>query len=102
MQNHPSWRRRQLLQMLLAIGGGAISAGFAAAAPQPAPLLTRPIPSSGEVLPLIGLGSWITFNVGNDRAARDACAEVMRQFFRGGRTHDRFLAHVWIRAGSHR
>lgn len=45
---------------------------------------TKPIPSSGEVLPVIGLGSWITFNVGGDPAARDACAEVMRAFFAGG------------------
>jgi diketogulonate reductase-like aldo/keto reductase len=38
---------------------------------------------------VIGLGSWITFNVGNDRVARDACAEVMRAFFdAGGRMID--------------
>ena len=50
---------------------------------------TRAIPSSGEALPLVGLGSWITFNVGNDRAARDASAEVMRAFFlAGGRLID--------------
>lgn len=49
----------------------------------------RTIPSSGESLPLVGLGSWVTFNVGNDRAARDACAEVMRNFFlAGGRLID--------------
>ena len=46
--------------------------------------LTRPIPSSGEALPLVGLGSWITFNVGNDREARDSCADVMRAFFAAG------------------
>jgi diketogulonate reductase-like aldo/keto reductase len=33
---------------------------------------------------LVGLGSWITFNVGNDRVARDACTDVMRAFFEGG------------------
>ena len=44
----------------------------------------RPTPSSGEPLPVIGLGSWITFNVGNDRVARDNCAEVMRSFLAGG------------------
>lgn len=50
---------------------------------------TRAIPSSGEAIPLVGLGSWITFNVGNDRAARDASAEVMRNFFlHGGRLID--------------
>jgi len=40
-------------------------------------------------MPLVGLGTWITFNVGNDRVARDACAEVMRAFFaEGGRMID--------------
>ena len=47
-------------------------------------LLTRPIPSSGEQIPVVGLGSWITFNVGNDTAARAQSAEVMRDFFAAG------------------
>ena len=46
--------------------------------------LTRRIPSSGEALPLVGLGSWITFNVGGDAAAREACVEVVRAFFAAG------------------
>ncbi len=45
---------------------------------------TKPIPSTGEQIPLVGLGSWITFNVGNDRVAQDACADVMRAFFEAG------------------
>jgi diketogulonate reductase-like aldo/keto reductase len=54
-----------------------------------APLHMRRIPSSGEALPVMGLGSWITFNVGNDPKARDACAEVVRAFFAaGGRVID--------------
>ena len=60
------------------------AAGAAAAAP-----LTRPIPSSGEALPVVGLGSWITFNVGGDTVAREACVEVLRAFFaEGGRLID--------------
>ncbi|MEZ5740286.1 MAG: aldo/keto reductase [Burkholderiaceae bacterium] len=66
-------------------------AGLAAAAAIPRPasgqapaLLTRPIPSSGELLPVVGLGTWITFNVGNDPVARDACAEVVSAFFEAG------------------
>jgi diketogulonate reductase-like aldo/keto reductase len=40
-------------------------------------------------MPVVGLGSWITFNVGNDRVARDASAEVMRGLFdAGGRMID--------------
>jgi len=50
---------------------------------------TRPVPSTGELLPVVGLGSWITFNVGDDPVARDACAEVMRNFVdAGGRMID--------------
>jgi diketogulonate reductase-like aldo/keto reductase len=48
------------------------------------PVATRSVPSSGEQLPLVGLGSWITFNVGNDAAARRACAEVMAAFAQSG------------------
>ena len=53
----------------------------ARAVPQP---ITRRIPSTGEALPVVGLGSWITFNVGDDRIGQDACAGVMRAFFDGG------------------
>lgn len=49
-----------------------------------APALVRRIPSSGEAIPAVGLGTWITFNVGNDPKARDACAEVVRAFFAAG------------------
>ncbi len=55
-----------------------------AASSDATPLLTRPIPSSGEQLPVVGLGSWITFNVGNDDAARNSSAEVVRAFFAAG------------------
>jgi diketogulonate reductase-like aldo/keto reductase len=51
--------------------------------------LTRPIPSTGEQLPLVGIGSWITFNVGDDAELRNECAAVMGAFFReGGRLID--------------
>ncbi len=55
---------------------------------QDAPI-TRAIPSSGEEIPVIGMGSWITFNVGNDRKLRDERAEVLRVFFaQGGKVID--------------
>jgi diketogulonate reductase-like aldo/keto reductase len=58
-------------------------------APAQPPLITRAVPSTGEALPIVGLGSWITFNVGEDRVARDECADVMRAFFdAGGRMID--------------
>ena len=75
--------RRAFVCSLAALGAG-IACRPLAGATMPDPILTRPIPSSGEALPVVGLGSWITFNVGNDRVARDACAEVMRNFFAAG------------------
>jgi diketogulonate reductase-like aldo/keto reductase len=46
--------------------------------------LTRPIPSSGEPMPVVGLGTWITFNVGDDPVLKVECAAVMSAFFEGG------------------
>ena len=66
----------------------AIAAGWPwladAVSPDTTRVLTRPIPASGEEIPLVGLGSWITFNVGNDETARNGCAEVVRAFFAAG------------------
>ena len=70
--------RRDLLKAL------SVVAWPAAPPAQAQAVTTRAIPSTGEALPLVGLGSWITFNVGRDRVARDACAEVMRAFFAAG------------------
>lgn len=44
----------------------------------------RRIPSSGEEIPAVGLGTWITFNVGNDPVLREECAAVMAAFFDAG------------------
>ena len=44
----------------------------------------RPIPSTGEAMPIVGLGTWITFNVGDDPVLRDECAGVMAAFFEAG------------------
>ena len=83
MQNAPLDRRTFLLAAGAALGVPSTGAA------QPAAPMTRTIPSSGEAMPVLGLGTWITFNVGNDRAARDTSAEVMRAFFAdGGRMID--------------
>jgi diketogulonate reductase-like aldo/keto reductase len=69
-------KRRTLLQWAsLCSAGGALA--------QPGTAM-RAIPSTGEAIPRVGLGTWITFNVGNDPPARARCAEVVRAFFDGG------------------
>ena len=73
-----------------AVLGGLAALPFAGklATAQDAPLI-RAIPSTGEQVPAIGMGSWITFNVGEDQGLRDQRAEVLRAFFdRGGRLID--------------
>ncbi len=80
MANIPDLTRRRLLGTIAAAPLLGSAMGWA----QQVRPATRAIPSSGEAVPLIGLGSWITFNVGHDRVARDARAEVMRAFFQAG------------------
>jgi diketogulonate reductase-like aldo/keto reductase len=81
--NEPLERRRAIGRIVA--GGIAALVAVDPAFPQAGrALITRRIPSSGEELPVVGLGTWITFNVGDDSAARDACAEVMRAFFAAG------------------
>jgi diketogulonate reductase-like aldo/keto reductase len=79
-------RRPSRRSLLCSLAGAsiAVTAWPVTGAAQPGSILTRPIPSTGEALPLVGLGTWITFNVGRDIEARDSCAAVMRAFFEAG------------------
>ena len=47
-------------------------------------MITRPIPSSGEAMPVIGLGTWQAFDVGNNAAARMPLKEVLTRFTGAG------------------
>lgn len=47
-------------------------------------MLTRTIPSSGEPLPVIGLGTSDVFDVGTDEAARAPLAEVLKILLEAG------------------
>ena len=73
--------------------GGAALAATAAVAPLPGRAQSAPfertIPSSGRAIPVVGLGTWITFNVGDDPLLLDESAAVMAAFFEnGGRVID--------------
>ncbi|MGD9509041.1 MAG: aldo/keto reductase, partial [Geminicoccaceae bacterium] len=48
--------------------------------------IMRTVPATGEQMPVIGMGSWITFNVGDDEERRAQRAEVLRAFFACGGT----------------
>ena len=54
-----------------------------------APMITRPIPSTGEAMPVVGLGTWQTFDVGGDSAARQPLRQVLQLLLdAGGRMID--------------
>jgi diketogulonate reductase-like aldo/keto reductase len=48
-------------------------------------MVSRPIPKSGETLPVIGLGTWQTFDVtNNDAAALENLRAILQALFDGG------------------
>ncbi|MFP2924411.1 aldo/keto reductase [Pyxidicoccus sp. 3LG] len=52
--------------------------------PSAAPLLTRTIPSTGEAIPVIGMGTSGSFEVSAGTPEYDALEEVLKVFFDGG------------------
>lgn len=47
-------------------------------------MLTKPIPSTGEAMPVVGLGTWPVFDVGTDEAARRPLREVVKLLVEAG------------------
>jgi diketogulonate reductase-like aldo/keto reductase len=75
-------RRRRLMQALIGCAAVALAGPRAVtAAPQS---IRKPIPSSGELLPVIGMGSWLTFDVGDNVRARAVRTQVLQAFFDHG------------------
>jgi len=76
--------RRAVLRLM-----AAASAGMGASAGASPALLARAIPSSGETIPAVGLGTWQTFDVGGSASERAPLREVLRRFVAaGGRVID--------------
>ena len=81
-RDRPVQNRRLFMQYLVALGAAA-GVGSLMAAPATA-AIKKAIPATGELLPVIGMGSWITFDVEDERA-RATRAQVLQAFFdRGG------------------
>jgi len=78
--------RRDVLRLMTAAAAAGAGPSAAAAA---GPLLQRPIPSSGERIPAIGLGTWRTFDVGAGANVRGPLKDVLKRFVElGGRVLD--------------
>src|SRR5205085_3784604 len=79
-------RRRDLLHGLAAASLLPLFGRKAMAAPA---MITRPIPSTGEAMPVIGLGTWQVFDVGADPGSRQKLRPVLQNLVdAGGRLID--------------
>jgi aryl-alcohol dehydrogenase-like predicted oxidoreductase len=69
---------------LLGLVGATVLAGQRAGAQTGSRMHQRKIPSSGEMLPVVGCGTWRTFDVGTRAEERAPLAEVLRILFEAG------------------
>src|SRR5579863_9536647 len=74
-------RRDVLLGLAGVLGLPQLGISFAMATPV---MITRPIPSSGEAMPVVGLGTSQVFDVGGDAASRQPLSEVLRLMLESG------------------
>lgn len=81
--------RRRTLQWLGYTGLGLLSRPLSPLLNPAFAMLKRPIPSSGELLPAVGLGTWIQFDVGTAASERQPLRDVLTHLAqKGGRTID--------------
>jgi aryl-alcohol dehydrogenase-like predicted oxidoreductase len=81
--------RRDALRALIAAGAGAAIGGPPMGAKEGTVGMTRPIPKSGEPIPVIGLGTSKVFDVGSGATERAALKNVLEAFVEtGGRVVD--------------
>lgn len=67
-------------------GGAGATPATAADPPALGPLNTRAIPATGERIPVIGMGTSGSFEVGQDAAELDRLRDVLKRFFAAGAT----------------
>lgn len=84
-----TYTRREALKLSLAGGIGLSLSPYDTLMQSNKKILTRIIPSSGKQLPVVGLGTWQTFDVGNSQEKRKVLSEVLTEMHRfGGRVID--------------
>ncbi len=83
MRTRMQLNRRDFLAVVAALAlVPSPGVGFAAGAPRS--VLKKAIPATGEQVPVIGMGSWITFDVRRNADLRDQRVEVLQRFFELG------------------
>ncbi len=77
--------RRAMLKLTTSAGFGMMIKPLY----QPETIIKRGIPSSGEAIPIVGLGTWIQFDVGSSGAERTPLRKVLTQMKKyGGKVID--------------
>jgi aryl-alcohol dehydrogenase-like predicted oxidoreductase len=76
--------RREFGARAAALGAASLLPSFARAQGAALSSMTRPIPSTGEPLPAVGLGTARVFDVGDDPAKRAALSRVLADLVAGG------------------
>jgi diketogulonate reductase-like aldo/keto reductase len=71
--------RRDMLKVAGLTAGALITNTFDSDALNFQPMLTRSIPSTGEKLPIVGLGSWQQFDVGTSPGERNPLTDVLKK-----------------------
>ena len=79
---------------LAAFAAATLGAPLNAQTRKATPMQQRKVASTGEALPVVGCGTWRTFDVGPAAAERAPRAEVLEGAVRGRRLGDRQLADV--------
>ena len=77
-------RRRAVAAAAGALLSGALPRLASAARGAEGPIATRPIPSSGERLPIVGIGTAVIFDYQDDPAKQAARSEVIGALIAGG------------------
>ena len=83
MDNLPAAKRRKFLKQLAGLGATLLLKPRTVIGDKRS-AITNTIPATGERLPVIGMGSWITFDVGNNAYERAVRVRVMQAFFDNG------------------
>lgn len=87
MDNRHHFHRRDFLRLLMGLGCLPLHESLAAM-PSSNEIIKKAIPSTGEALAVIGMGSWLTFDIDeyqvNYENELETRVEILRTFFRHG------------------
>lgn len=84
-----TFSRKEILKMMGFAGLGLVSKPLPSFINRKQAMLKRPIPSTGEELPAVGLGTWIQFDVGSSESERSPLRKVLRLMAeKGGKVID--------------